>query len=100
VTLLALQDVQSYLILTVRGETDAFILLSDRAGQPFEIVIGQESSIRALSTNGTAATAQTDGIISPLEDRFFWMSWTVNSISVGRVCAGCLPVRGDGSTCG
>jgi hypothetical protein len=101
---------------TARGVRDARILLSsDDASEPIEIVIGGShnpangSSVSMIrwgvqptsnTSNATlerpdwiAATYTGSGILSPNEDRFFWIYWWEGGIIVGKV-------RSSGPLCG
>lgn len=84
VTLVSLRG-RTELLVTIRGQDEALLLLSNSRGQPFEIVIGPETKIRP-GPNGVGGTAITNDILSPLEDRMFWIRWNPASIALGRVC--------------
>jgi hypothetical protein len=84
-------------VFTVRGMRDATILLSDdRTGsEPWEIVIGgwyqpngnaRSMVRRGMQGHNPAAWPVTDNILSPFEDRFFWLQWSKDTITLGKVC--------------
>jgi hypothetical protein len=93
------------IVFTARGVRDARILLSsDDASEPIEIVIGgshnpltgssvsmirggvQPTSSTTLERPGLIGPTYTgSGILSPDEDRFFWISWWEWGVFVGRV---------------
>jgi hypothetical protein len=94
-----------HIVFTARGVRDARILLSsDDASEPIEIVIGgshnpangssvslirwgvQPKSNATLERPGLiGATYTGSGILSPNEDRFFWIQWWERGVYVGKV---------------
>jgi hypothetical protein len=99
-------------VFAVRGVRDARILLSsDDASEPIEIVIGGShnpatgssvSMIRGgvqpigstiLEPDLSGPTYTESGILSPDEDRFFWIYWSEQVVAVGKV-------RRSGPLCG
>jgi hypothetical protein len=102
------------IVFTARGVRDARILLSsDDAAEPIEIVIGgshnpangssvsmirwgvQPTSNATLERPDLIGATYTDpsGILSPDEDRFFWIYWSEQVVGVGKV-------RRSGPLCG
>jgi hypothetical protein len=93
------------IVFTARGVRDARILLSsDDASEPIEIVIGgshnpadgSSVSMIRLGVQPTSsatlerpdwigATYTESGILSPNEDRFFWIFWNELGVYVGKV---------------
>jgi hypothetical protein len=86
---------QSNIVFSARGVADARVLLTDDLGsEPYEIVIGVWANVDTLASlslirrglEGSMASAlPTISILSPREDRFFWISWDSTQILFGRV---------------
>jgi hypothetical protein len=83
-------------VFTVRGVRDASILLSDGSGaEPVEIVLGgwvESGNTRSMIRRGVQGHnpnvwPSTSGILSPTEDRSFWIYRDASRVEVGRVCA-------------
>jgi hypothetical protein len=95
------------IVFTARGVRDARILFSsdDAGSEPLEIVIGgshnpaDESSVsmirwgvQSIGSDNLerphlfAATHTEFGLLSPEEDRFFWITWWEGGMYVGKVC--------------
>jgi hypothetical protein len=83
---------QSSFVFTVRGYSDAHILLTDDDGsEPIEIVIGGWGNTasmirRGVQTFNPECFWATNDVISPNSDRTFWISWTTTFVRVGVVC--------------
>ncbi len=70
-----------YIVIGVQASNEAHVILTDTywdTTNPYTVILGYLSNQQTVIRNGTDfddLTAETPGILSPDEIRFFWISW-------------------------